>query len=43
MHQGEQLVVFVRSHRPGDTVTLTVKRGGERLAVQVRLGGSDDG
>ncbi len=36
------LVATVRGHRPGDTVTLTVDRGGKQIQVQATLG-SDKG
>ncbi len=34
----DELVVQIRSHSPGDEVTLTVERDGERIDVQVTLG-----
>jgi putative serine protease PepD len=36
------LVAMIRGHRPGDTVTLTVVRGGETLELQATLD-SDEG
>jgi len=33
------LVVLIRTYLPGDTVTLTVRRGGQTLSVPVKLGG----
>ena len=39
---GDALVAAVRSHRPGDKVTLKVKQGGETLDVTVTLA-SDNG
>jgi putative serine protease PepD len=35
---GAELIVAIRSHRPGDTVTLTVKRGDGERTVRVTLG-----
>ncbi|MDI5963891.1 S1C family serine protease [Streptantibioticus silvisoli] len=37
---GEELIVRTRSHLPGDTVRLTVERGGQTLHVRLTLGGS---
>ncbi len=36
----EELIVRVRSHRPGETVELTAERGGKERRIQVRLGSS---
>jgi putative serine protease PepD len=36
----EEFVVVIRSNRPGETVTLTVVRDGQRLTVPVTLGGA---
>lgn len=33
------LVVEIRTHLPGDTVSLTVQRGGQTITVKVKLGG----
>jgi putative serine protease PepD len=38
VHSGEELIVRIRSHRPGDALTLTVVRGGERRTVPLTLG-----
>ncbi|AXI79304.1 S1C family serine protease [Peterkaempfera bronchialis] len=38
VHDGDQLVVVIRSHRPGDTVELVLKRGTARHTVRVVLG-----
>jgi putative serine protease PepD len=38
----DSLVATIRGHRPGDTVTLTVVRGGSTKTFQVTLG-SDGG
>ena len=32
------LIVAIRSHRPGETVALTVSRGEEELTIKVTLG-----
>lgn len=34
----QQMAVLVRSHKPGDRVTLSIIRGGERLSLPVKLG-----
>ncbi|MGQ7297198.1 S1C family serine protease [Quadrisphaera sp. KR29] len=39
----ESLTAQVRSRAPGDTVTLTVVRGGQEQDVQVQLGSDSDG
>ena len=38
----EEFVVAIRSHAPGDQVTLTVKRDGQTQQVAVTLGASED-
>lgn len=43
VHDGDELVVVIRSHRPGDTVELTVERGSARRTVRVELGGASGG
>ncbi|WP_338325604.1 S1C family serine protease [Streptomyces hoynatensis] len=35
---GDELIVKIRSHRPGDELTLTVERGDQELSVPVTLG-----
>ncbi|GGW85072.1 S1C family serine protease [Streptomyces noursei] len=40
VHSGEELIIKVRSHRPGDTLTLTVQRGGAERPVRLTLGSS---
>ncbi|MEU5208264.1 trypsin-like peptidase domain-containing protein [Streptomyces sp. NPDC020742] len=40
VHSGEELIVKVRSHRPGDTLLLTVHRGGKERSVRLKLGSS---
>ena len=39
---GTELVVTVRSQNPGDTVSLTVERGGQTLTIPVTLEASSD-
>ena len=34
----EELIVAVRTHRPGDQVTLTYERGGQQSTAEVTLG-----
>lgn len=38
VHSGEELIVRIRSHRPGDKLGLTLKRGGKERSVQLVLG-----
>lgn len=38
IHSGEELIVKIRSRRPGDTMRLTVERDGEQRQVDVTLG-----
>ncbi|MDX3078144.1 trypsin-like peptidase domain-containing protein [Streptomyces sp. NPDC088354] len=38
VHSGEELIVRIRSHRPGDKLALTLKRGGKQRSVQLVLG-----
>ncbi|MFG2097003.1 S1C family serine protease [Streptomyces sp. NPDC048612] len=40
VHRGEELIVKIRSHRPGDTLELTVQRGGKERSVRLSLGSS---
>ncbi|GCB93412.1 protease [Streptomyces noursei] len=40
VHSGEELIIKVRSHRPGDTLTLTVQRDGAERSVRLTLGSS---
>ncbi|MGW7520667.1 trypsin-like peptidase domain-containing protein [Streptomyces sp. NPDC054796] len=43
VHSGEELIVKIRSHRPGDRLSLTLERDGEERTVRLRLGSSADG
>ncbi|MFF3944086.1 S1C family serine protease [Streptomyces sp. NPDC001902] len=38
VHNGEELIVRIRAHRPGDTLQLTVKRDGKQRAMELTLG-----
>lgn len=38
MHSGEELIVKIRSHRPGDRLELTLTRGGKDLSMTLTLG-----
>ncbi|MEU7132190.1 trypsin-like peptidase domain-containing protein [Streptomyces sp. NPDC046261] len=38
VHSGQELIVKIRSHRPGDTLTLTVERDGKERTVRLTLG-----
>ncbi|WSA40438.1 trypsin-like peptidase domain-containing protein [Streptomyces sp. NBC_01808] len=41
VHNGEELIVKIRSRSPGDDLSLTVERDGEELTVDVTLGEGD--
>ncbi|GGU42268.1 protease [Streptomyces albospinus] len=43
IHSGQELIVKVRSHRPGDMLTLTLQRGGTERSVRLTLGSSSQG
>ncbi|MFF9477571.1 trypsin-like peptidase domain-containing protein [Streptomyces sp. NPDC014733] len=43
VHSGEELIVKIRSHRPGDALTLTLRRGGTDRTVHLTLGSSGTG
>ncbi|WP_336053183.1 trypsin-like peptidase domain-containing protein [Streptomyces sp. CA2R101] len=43
VHSGEELIVKIRSHRPGDTLVLTLLRGGKDRSVRLSLGSSSTG
>ncbi|MFF7730998.1 trypsin-like peptidase domain-containing protein [Streptomyces sp. NPDC008001] len=38
VHSGQELIVKIRSHRPGDRLTLTVERDGSERSVGLTLG-----
>ncbi|QTZ93969.1 S1C family serine protease [Streptomyces auratus] len=43
VHSGQELIVKIRSHRPGDTLALTLQRGGKERSVRLSLGSSSTG
>ncbi|GAB7031204.1 trypsin-like peptidase domain-containing protein [Streptomyces sp. NPDC021749] len=43
VHSGEELIIKIRSHRPGDTLALTLQRDGKERSVRLRLGSSTAG
>ncbi|MFB9393617.1 S1C family serine protease, partial [Streptomyces coeruleoprunus] len=42
IHSGEELIIKIRAHRPGDQLRLTVQRGGKEQARTLTLGSSAD-
>ncbi|MFC4493562.1 S1C family serine protease [Streptomyces ovatisporus] len=42
VHSAEELIVKVRSHRPGDVLDLTVRRDGKSRPVRLELGAAAD-
>jgi putative serine protease PepD len=43
VHSGQELIVRIRSHRPGDRLALTVRRDGRERAVELTLGSAHSG
>ncbi|WP_069815701.1 S1C family serine protease [Streptomyces sp. TP-A0874] len=41
VHSGEELIVKIRSHRPGDDLELTLRRSGKERTVGLTLGTAD--
>lgn len=41
VHSGEELIVKIRSHRPGDELELTLTRGGEEQTMTLVLGSAE--
>jgi putative serine protease PepD len=41
VHSGEELIVKIRAHRPGDRLRLTVEHGGVERQVPLELGASE--
>ncbi|MER7399881.1 trypsin-like peptidase domain-containing protein, partial [Streptomyces sp. NPDC000151] len=42
VHSGEELIIKIRSHRPGDRLKLRVERDGSPRTVEITLGSSTD-
>ncbi|WP_413470721.1 S1C family serine protease [Streptomyces sp. C8S0] len=40
VHSGEELIIKIRAHRPGDELRLTLRRGGRELVKTLTLGSS---
>ncbi|MGP3982634.1 trypsin-like peptidase domain-containing protein [Streptomyces sp. KR80] len=43
VHSGEELIVKIRSHRPGDRLELTLERDGKKRALRLVLGTANGG
>ncbi|MCX4660282.1 S1C family serine protease [Streptomyces uncialis] len=43
VHSGEELIVKIRAHRPGDRLQLTLERGGQEKKVTLVLGSARSG
>ncbi|MEU9763681.1 trypsin-like peptidase domain-containing protein [Streptomyces sp. NPDC047985] len=43
VHSGEELIVKIRAHRPGDRLDLGLTRGGKKLSISVTLGSATGG
>ncbi|MEU4891333.1 trypsin-like peptidase domain-containing protein [Streptomyces sp. NPDC044780] len=43
VHSGQELIVKIRSHRPGDRLKLTVERDGEEHTAELTLGSASSG
>ncbi|MFP1626763.1 S1C family serine protease [Streptomyces sp. 5K101] len=41
VHSGEELIVKIRAHRPGDRLELTIRRGGDERTLTLTLGSAD--
>jgi putative serine protease PepD len=41
VHSGEELIVKIRAHRPGDRLELTLRRGGDERTMTLVLGSAD--
>ncbi|MCQ6554446.1 trypsin-like peptidase domain-containing protein [Streptomyces sp. C10-9-1] len=41
VHSGEELIVKIRAHRPGDRLELTLTRAGRQRTVELTLGSAD--
>ncbi|WP_394297331.1 S1C family serine protease [Streptomyces albus] len=42
VHNGEELIVKIRAHRPGDRLELTLKRDGRERTLRLTLGSASD-
>ncbi|WP_246103324.1 S1C family serine protease [Streptomyces piniterrae] len=43
VHSGEELIVKIRSHRPGDSLQVTLRRDGKERTLRLTLGSSSTG
>ncbi|MEU8722348.1 trypsin-like peptidase domain-containing protein [Streptomyces antimycoticus] len=43
VHSGQELIVKIRSHRPGDRLALTLKRDGKTRTAELTLGSASSG
>jgi putative serine protease PepD len=43
VHSGQELIVKIRSHRPGDRLRLTLKRSGDERSLGLTLGSASSG
>ncbi|MCQ8191789.1 S1C family serine protease [Streptomyces rugosispiralis] len=43
VHSGQELIVKIRSHRPGDRLGLTIRRDGKERAAELTLGSASSG
>ncbi|MFG2193017.1 S1C family serine protease [Streptomyces sp. NPDC048639] len=43
VHSGEELIVKIRSHRPGDRLKLTLERDGKERSLELTLGSASGG
>ncbi|GAA1664288.1 trypsin-like peptidase domain-containing protein [Streptomyces yatensis] len=43
VHSGQELIVKIRSHRPGDRLALTVERAGKKRTAELTLGSASSG
>ncbi|MEV6422107.1 trypsin-like peptidase domain-containing protein [Streptomyces sp. NPDC051662] len=41
VHSGEELIIKIRAHRPGDQLELTLTRGGKERTMKLTLGSAD--
>ncbi|MFP3992634.1 trypsin-like peptidase domain-containing protein, partial [Streptomyces sp. E11-3] len=43
IHTGQELIVKIRAHRPGDELELTLERNGDKQTLSLELGAADAG